>query len=98
MASATKLALENLPPPGPPTPMKSVSQNRQIALDRSFSRPDQRLHPENRQNTAARQCRILPLARYKKSPSLSKSLGKRFDLSISAWVGQSVLLKSLQAE
>jgi hypothetical protein len=43
-----------LPPPCPSTPTKSVSQNRQTALDRSFSRLDQRLHPENRQNTAAR--------------------------------------------
>src|SRR5258708_39708216 len=54
IASANRSALENLPPPCPSTPTKSVSQNWQIALDRSFCRPDQRLHPENRQNTAAR--------------------------------------------
>jgi hypothetical protein len=54
IASASGAALEKLPPPGPFTPTKSVSQNWQTAVARSFSRPDHRLHPANRQNTAAR--------------------------------------------
>ena len=39
-------------PPLPFVPKKSVSQNRQIAVLRSGSRPLQRLQPVNRQNTA----------------------------------------------
>ena len=42
------------PPFTPSVPQKSVSQNLQIAVLRSFSSPDQRLHPENLQNTAGR--------------------------------------------
>jgi hypothetical protein len=42
----------NFPPSGP-TPTKSVSQNWHTALERSSSRPVQRLQPLNRQNTAA---------------------------------------------
>src|SRR5439155_13729219 len=53
ITSASSLALPNLPPSGP-VPTKSVSQNWQTARDLSSSRPDQRLQPEKRQNTAAR--------------------------------------------
>ncbi len=54
IASARSSAVSNLPPPGPSTPTNSVSQNWQIADARSLSRPDHKLHPANRQNTAAR--------------------------------------------
>ena len=40
--------------PAPSVPTKSVSQKGQMALARSSSRPDQRLHPAKRQNTAGR--------------------------------------------
>jgi hypothetical protein len=50
--AAKSHALENLVPPGPSTPTISVSQYWQIAWARSISRPEQRLHPEKRQNTA----------------------------------------------
>ena len=52
-ASARSLAVAKRPPSGP-TPTKSVSQNVHTARCRSDSRPVHRLHPANRQNTAAR--------------------------------------------
>src|SRR6478609_7914246 len=52
-ASASSSPLLKRPPSGP-VPTKSVSQNLQTARDLSSSRPDQRLHPEKRQKTAAR--------------------------------------------
>ena len=42
----------NLPPSVPSVPKKSVSQKLQTALARSCSRPDHRLQPAKRQNTA----------------------------------------------
>ena len=51
--AANSLAVLNLPPSGP-TPTKSVSQKVHTACSRSASRPVHRLHPEKRQNTAAR--------------------------------------------
>src|SRR6185437_8692164 len=51
-ASASASAVANLPPSAP-TPTKSVSQKSHTADARSASRPVQRLHPANRQNTAA---------------------------------------------
>ena len=51
--SAKAFSVLNLPPSGP-DPMKSVSQNLQMALERSFSWPDHRLQPAKRQKTAAR--------------------------------------------
>ena len=51
-ASARLAASTNLPPPGPSVPTNSVSQKRQTASARSFSRPLQRLHPANRRKTA----------------------------------------------
>jgi len=53
-AFASDSAATNLPPPGPSVPTKSVSQNLQTASTRCCSRPDHRLQPENRRNTAAR--------------------------------------------
>ena len=44
----------NCPPPGPSVPTKSVSQNWQMAVARSPSRPVHRLQPAKRQNTAGR--------------------------------------------
>ncbi|AFK63211.1 hypothetical protein TKWG_16290 [Advenella kashmirensis WT001] len=55
-------ALANLPPPMPLVPTKSVSQNVQAAVARSISRPDHKLHPANRQKTAARPLAPLRLA------------------------------------
>src|SRR3546814_7311752 len=52
-AAASAPGVSNLPPSGP-TPTKSVSQKVQSAVARSSSRPDQRLHPEKRRNTAGR--------------------------------------------
>ena len=49
-ASAT--GVWNLPPPRPSTPTNCVSQKRHTALARSFSRPDHRLQPAKRRNTA----------------------------------------------
>src|SRR5258708_2086298 len=48
------LALANRPPPAPSVPTKDVSQNLQMAVARSFSRPDHRLQPAKRQKTAGR--------------------------------------------
>ena len=53
-AAASASAESNFPPPAPSTPTNSVSQNRHTAVARSASRPDHKLHPANRQNTAAR--------------------------------------------
>src|SRR5262249_41068605 len=54
IARARASGESNFPPPSPPVPTKSVSQNEQTACFRSFSTPDQRLHPANRQKTAGR--------------------------------------------
>src|SRR5262249_15110455 len=53
-AAARTSAVSKRPPPGPSVPTKSVSQNWQVALARSRSRPDQRLHPAKRMKTGAR--------------------------------------------
>ena len=53
-AAAHSSADSNLPPPGPSTPTKSVSQNWHIAAGRSLSLPDQRLQPAKRQKTDGR--------------------------------------------
>src|SRR5260364_3653 len=52
--AASASAVLYLPPFSPSSPTKSVSQKRHIAPARSSSRPDHRLHPANRQNTAGR--------------------------------------------
>jgi hypothetical protein len=52
-ASASASADANRPPPSPPMPTNDVSQKRHTAVARSASRPLHRLHPANRQNTAA---------------------------------------------
>ena len=52
--SASSTADTKEPPPGPSVPTKSVSQNWQMALPLSASRPDQRLQPAKRQKTAGR--------------------------------------------
>ena len=54
MALARASAVSNFPPPMPSVPTNSVSQNLHTALGLSASRPDQRLQPAKRQNTAAR--------------------------------------------
>ena len=52
--AARAAALSKRPPSVPSVPTKSVSQKRQTALARSCSRPDHKLHPAKRQNTAGR--------------------------------------------
>jgi hypothetical protein len=56
-AAASAAASAKRPPPVPSVPTKSVSQKRHAASARSVSRPDHRLQPANRQNTAGRPAR-----------------------------------------
>src|SRR5262249_2503909 len=68
MAPASSAGVRKRAPPGPSVPTKSVSQNEQVALPRSLSRPFHRLQPANRQKTAARPvwppspCRVLNIS------------------------------------
>ena len=51
-APQAKSASTNLPPPSPSVPTKSVSQKLHWAVARSCSRPDHKLQPAKRRNTA----------------------------------------------
>src|SRR5215217_2988766 len=82
IASARSSALLYRPPLLPSVPTKSVSQNLHAAVARSASRPDQRLQPAKRQNTAGRPACAPSPCRVRKISFTAKPLMRSFRSSV----------------